>query len=155
VYEVSASRTVPGAPGHAFAAVLPAPLTELFDRRFGPIPTIRDVTDQDGAWATAGQTRTIHLADGGSMREELIEVSAPATFGYRISGIRGPMRPLVAEVEGRWDFAAEGDGTRVTWTWRLRPANPVARLLMPAFAWCWRGYAALALERVEQVVTRA
>ena len=77
-YEVSASRVVPDDPAHAFAAVLPAPLTELFDRRFGPIPPIREVTDQDGAWASAGQTRTIHLADGGSMREELTDVSAPA-----------------------------------------------------------------------------
>jgi len=155
VYEVSASRVVPGDPAHAFAAVLPAPLTELFDRRFGPIPTIREVTDQDGEWATVGQTRTIHLADGGSMREELTDVSAPMSFGYRISGIRGPMRPLVAEAEGRWDFAADGDGTRVTWTWRLHPTNVATGLLMPGFAWCWRRYAALALERVEQVVTRS
>ncbi|HEX7740297.1 MAG TPA: SRPBCC family protein [Marmoricola sp.] len=151
-YLVSASQVVPGVPAHAFAAVLPTPLPALFDRRFGPIQPIKEVTDQVGEWSTTGQTRTIRLADGGSMREELTEVSAPDAFGYRITDIHGPMRPLVAEVEGRWTFAAEGGGTRVTWSWRLRPANPVGRVLMPVFGWCWRRYAALALERVEQVV---
>jgi len=31
---------------------------------------LRAVADQDGEWGTVGQTRTISLADGGSMRAD-------------------------------------------------------------------------------------
>ena len=79
------------------------------------------------------------------MRELLTEVDAPHSFSYRLSDISGPMRPLVTAIDGRWEFAARGTGTLVTWRWMLHPKGLGAGVLRP-IALMWRGYARQALE---------
>lgn len=44
------------------------------------------------------------LTGGGSMREELVVVDPPRSFGYRLSEVHGAMGPLVEHVEGEWSF---------------------------------------------------
>ena len=68
---VSASRSIPVPVEAAYDAVLPMPLPRIFNRRFAALPPIREVRDQEGVWGTVGQTRTIVLADGGTMHETL------------------------------------------------------------------------------------
>src|SRR5258708_1015508 len=67
---VDESRVIAIATEDAFARTLPAPLPQLFHRRRGIFPPIEEVRDQTGAWDAAGQTRTVRLAGGASMREE-------------------------------------------------------------------------------------
>ena len=52
-----------------------------------------------------------------------------------------------------WSVDTDSDrgGVRIGWAWTLHP-TVVGRPLMPVFAWMWRRYAALALERVEQIL---
>lgn len=69
--DVRHSRTCPVPVADAFARTLTLPLEQIFHRRFGPIPPITGTT-QEGEWAHVGQARTVHLADGGSLREELV-----------------------------------------------------------------------------------
>ena len=145
------SRTVPLTREEAFDRVLPLPLEELFVRRYGPIPAIKE-TRQEGTWGTVGQTRTIVLADPGTMQERLEVVQRPDRFGYTLDGVTGPMRLLAERVEGRWAFEADGDGTRITWSWELHPTS-VGRLVMPVFARIWHGYARQSLGRLEELVT--
>ena len=147
-----ASHSVPVPVGQAYDAVLTAPLPAIFSRRFGPLPPIREVRDQSGEWGAGGvgQTRTIVTADRGTMLEELTILEPPGRFGYTLSRITGPMKPLVAHVEGEWSFAPAGTGTRITWTWTFHPANGVAGMLLPALARMWRGYARQGLEEVEK-----
>src|SRR6478609_924922 len=114
VPELQASRTYPVPVERAFDVLLPTPLTELFHRRYAALPPIREVRDQDGEWGTVGQTRTIVLADRGTMRETLTSVERPHSFGYRISDISGPMKPLAAAVDGLWTFEPAGTGVRIT-----------------------------------------
>lgn len=132
----------------AFAGTLPLPLPELFRRWYGPIPPIREVRGQTGNWASVGQTRTVLLTGGGSMREELTEVDPPRAFAYRLTDITGPMAPLVAYVEGRWQFAPAGSGTTVTWSWVIHPRSRLAAPLLPVLGWLWKGYARQALARL-------
>lgn len=150
---LSHSRAVPVPVEDAYDGVLEHPLPELFRRRMLAMPPIREVRGQVGPWREVGQTRTIVLADGGTMLETLTSVERPQSFGYSIGDVHGPMKPLVAGVEGRWTFAPVGTGTRVTWEWDVTPTAP-GRLLMPAFARMWRGYARQALEEVESVLLR-
>src|SRR6478752_8272290 len=121
--ELARSRTYPVSVEHAFDVVLPTPLPELFHRRYAALPPIREVRDQDGEWGTVGQTRTIVLADRGTMRETLTSVDRPGSFTYRISDISGPMKPLATSVEGRWTLDPAGTGVRVTWAWTLEPTS--------------------------------
>lgn len=147
---LQASRTVPVDSAAAFAAVLPMPLTAIFGRRFAAIAPIVDVRDQAGEWGTAGETRTIVLGDGGQLRETLTGVNAPHDFTYSIVVAKGVNKYLIGGVDGRWEFAPAGTGTRITWTWEVTPAHRAAVAAMPLFARMWRGYARQALEEIEK-----
>lgn len=146
-----ASRSIPVAVDAAYAAVLPMPLTRIFSRRYLALPPIKEVRDQDGEWARVGQTRTIVLADRGTMRETLTSVTPGESFGYEITPVTGPMKPLVARVQGLWSFAPVGDGVEVSWQWDVEPTRAGA-LVMPAFGRMWQGYARQALEEVERAL---
>lgn len=143
---VERSRTIPVAPDEAFSRTLPMPLPTLFRSWYGPIPPIKEVRDQHGEWQSEGQTRTIALAGGGTMRETLTDVESGRLFGYTITDIRGPMAPLIGRVDGAWIFDAAGTGTRVTWRWTLHPRSVFSAPALPVFARIWRGYANRALE---------
>jgi hypothetical protein len=150
---LSQSRAVPVPVDEAFDRLLPHPLTEIFRRRRLAIPPIKEVRDQPGVWGTDGQTRTIVTADGGTLRETLTSNERPHSFGYSISEVRGPMKPLIAGVDGLWTFEPVGTGTRITWTWEVTPTS-AGRVVMPAFGAMWRGYARQALEEVEGILLR-
>ncbi|MCW2844262.1 MAG: hypothetical protein JWN22_2178 [Nocardioides sp.] len=148
------SRAFPVPVEHAFDVVLRTPLPGIFSRRYGALPAIREVHDQDGEWGTVGQTRTIVLADGGTMRETLTQVQRPDRFGYVISDITGPMKLLGRSIEGLWTFDQVGTGVRISWSWVLEPASAPAGLAMPLFARLWQGYARQAMEEIEPVLLR-
>jgi hypothetical protein len=141
-YLLSSSTLVPVPPPVAFEGVLDAPLEVLFTTRSGPIPPVARSEGQDGAWSTVGQTRTVVLADGTSNVETLVALERPREYRYRLSGFTGPMKLLVAGVDGRFSFAPDGTGTRVTWSWSIRATSPVARGLLPVVGFFWRRYAA-------------
>jgi hypothetical protein len=122
------------------------PLPTLFRRWYGPIPPIKAVLDQSGDWAAAGQTRTIALVGGGSMRETLTGVDSPTSFGYTITDIKGPMAPLIDHIEGDWIFTPDGTGTQVTWRWTLHRRSVLTAPALPVFGRLWRGYARQSLE---------
>lgn len=128
------------------------PLPQLFRRWYGPIPPIKEVRGQAGDWASVGQTRTVLLTGGGSMREELTEVDSPRAFAYRLTDVTGPMAPLVAYVEGRWQFAPAGSGTTVTWSWVIHPRSRLAAPVLPVLGWLWKGYARQALARLSALL---
>jgi Polyketide cyclase / dehydrase and lipid transport len=150
--ELEQSRAFPVSVERAWQVVLATPLERVFSRRFAAIPPIRGVRDQTGEWGTAGQTRVILLADGGTMTEELTSVVAPEEFRYRIGDVTGPLKALVASVEGRWTFTPAGTGVRVTWAWTVQPLNAFAQSAMPVLGWMWHGYARRGLEQVESLL---
>ena len=152
--QLSYSRSFPADVERAFDEVLPYDLPLLFDRRYLAVPPIKSVRDQGGAWGTVGQTRTIALADGGTMRETLTEVSRPARFGYGISDVTGPMKPLIRSLEGVWAFEPAGTGVRVTWSWTVHPAGRLGSAAMPAFRRMWQGYARQAFDNIESLLVR-
>lgn len=147
-------RTSPVPVADAFTHTLALPLEQIFRRRYGPIPPISGTT-QDGEWTTAGQARTVHLADGGSLREDLLSVDAPSAFAYRLREVTGPMRPLASHIDGAWTFEPAGTGTRITWAWTVHPRNAtVGSVTLPVFAWLWRGYARRALDELDALLVR-
>ena len=141
-YLISSSTVLPVPPEVAFQGILDAPLEELFSSRSGPIPPVARVDGQDGAWGTVGQTRTVVLSYGGTNLETLVAAERPDDYRYRLSHFTGPMKALVAGVDGRFAFVADGSGTRVTWSWSMHATNPVSRALLPVMGIFWRRYAA-------------
>lgn len=148
--QLRSSRSFPVPVERAYDQVLPMPLPSLFSRRYGPISPVSGVRGQAGAWGDGvGQTRTIVLADGGTMRETLVHLERPSRFAYSIDRITGPMKPLVGSAQGAWTFEPAGTGTRVTWSWDVEAANAVGARLMPVFARLWQGFARQGLEQLE------
>lgn len=145
---VEQSRAIPVGQEDAFRDMVPMPLPALFRRWYGPIPPIKEVLDQTGEWDAVGQSRTVVLAGGGSMREELTRMDPPRSFAYLLSDITGPLAPLVGRVEGEWIFEPVGTGTKVTWRWTIHPRSSLAAAALPVFGRLWRGYARQSLEEL-------
>ena len=150
---VEESRVVAATPEQVYDAVIPGPLPEIFKHRHLVMPPIARVSGQEGVWGeSVGQTRTIHLADGGSVKETLVESDRPTQSSYTITELQGPLKLLVSQAEGRWTFAPSGSGTVVTWAWTLHPTNAVTARLLPVIGVFWHGYAKKALAEVERLV---
>lgn len=132
-------------PEQAFDAIIPVDLTVTLTG-YGPLPAVTGVRDQVGDWDAAGQTRTIELKDGGELRERLIEVARPGVCAYEVVPVKGPLRLIVAKIDGRFDFNRDGDGTLVVWTYAFTPrrgTRPFVLLLAPL----WRRYATQVIAR--------
>jgi hypothetical protein len=137
----------------AYDVVRPAALPDVFSTRSGPFPPVARVTEQVGEWGTeVGQTRRIHLSDGGSTLETLVAIDAPRSFSYTLSQIKGPLKMIVGGLRGQWCFAEESDGTRVTWTWDVVPRSALTTPLVLLLRLFWSRYAAKALARAEAMV---
>ena len=145
------SRTVPFPVEQAFGFTLPEPLPRLFNRWWGPLPPIAGV-DGPPTWSEAGQVRTIHTADGASMREELLAVEAPDRFGYELTELTGAFKFLAASIDGTWSFDPVGTGTRVTWQWTIHPAAGPAAVALPVLGLFWKGYARRALDQLDDLM---
>jgi hypothetical protein len=148
------SRTFPAGVKRSFEELLACGLDRLFDRRYGAIPPVKRVQGQPDTWGTPGQTRTILLVGGGSVREELREVSSPGRFSYHLDEITGPLKALVRSVDGAWEFEKAGTGVRITWRWTLHPRGRAGALAMPLFERMWQGYARQAFENIERLLVR-
>lgn len=154
--DVAQQRAVPVALDDAFRGTLTLQLPTLFRRWYGPIPPIKEVRDQTGEWGTLGQTRTIALTGGGTMRERLTEVDPPNAFGYELTEITGAVAPLVERIEGRWTCTPTGTGTEIGWQWRMHPRSALTRPLVALVGKLWLGYARNALaELSDQLVASA
>lgn len=145
---VEQSRDIPVLVEDAFRDTVPLPLPTLFRRWYGPIPPIKAVQGQSGDWDAVGQSRTVLLTGGGSMREKLESYDAPRSFGYTLSEVKGPLAPLVDHVEGLWSFEAVGTGTKVTWRWTIHPRSAFTAPVLPVFGRLWLGYARQSLEEL-------
>ena len=146
---MTASRSYPAPIEVAFDAILPAPLEKVFARGYGPIPAVRGTEGAPpGPWGYVGFRRTVRMADGGAVREELTRVDRPTAFGYTLDEVSGPMKFLASRVYGLWTFTPADGGTLVTWEWDLHPASALTAPLLPVFAMLWRRFAGRSLENI-------
>jgi hypothetical protein len=138
----------------AFDGLMGAQLPDLFSRGYAAFPPVREVVDEPAGWGSAGQSRVIRLADGGSLREKLTSVDRPQGFDYLLDDLHGRLRPFLHTIEGTWSVVAEGTGARVTWAWTMYPTSSPARLTLNVIGRMWSGYAERALGQLETIMTR-
>ncbi|WP_299044898.1 SRPBCC family protein [uncultured Tateyamaria sp.] len=152
--------TAQGALAEVWDRFVPIKLPEVFPNPKGPIPAVVAVEDQDGRWDTVGKSRTVVLADGMRVREEITHsdptggqpAQAIAQFGYTVSGFTGPLSWLVSEAQGHWLFEDKGAHTRITWTYQFRPTHALARPLAKAIiALFWQRYMNEGMQNVTRI----
>lgn len=135
-----------------FDRVAPIDLAAVF-RGYGPLPAVTGVSRQVGAWDAVGQTRTVHLSDGGSIRERLDVYDRPEAFAYDVTEITGPLRFVASASRGAWTFEEMPGGTRVVWRYAFVPRAAWARpLLAAALRPLWQRYMRAALVAVRDHV---
>lgn len=149
---VEQSRAYPCGVARAFDAVLPIALPQLFARRCGVLPAVSAIDHRTGGWDAPGDTRTLLLADRSTVREELLSVTRPEEFGYRLFEPTGPMRAVISGVDGRFGFTKAGTGVRVTWAWTIHPASRLAAPLMPAVERSWHLMARRMFDELETIL---
>ena len=87
------------------------------------MPPVREVRDQDGGWGTVGQTRTIVLADGGTLLETLTSVDRPRHFAYTLDRGHRPAEAVGRTVDGVWSVAPAAPASAIGWDWTLHPTG--------------------------------
>lgn len=122
--DLLATRSLPAAPDAAFALALDPLRFPLLFRGCGPIPAIDRITPH-GAPALHA-TRTLENSDGSHLQERITAFEPPHRHGYRLEGLSAPLSWLVRYADADWQFAADGQGTRVRWHYRWQLTGPHA-----------------------------
>jgi hypothetical protein len=108
---------------------------------YGPIPAVVSTSDQTGPWDQPGSSRTVHLADASSAREQVTACERPGHFAYRVGDFSGYVRYLASEANGEWWFSESGQGTDVVWTYSFTArSRPAQLILLPVVKLLWRGF---------------
>lgn len=126
-------------PVQAFDIIVPIDLSLVF-KKWGLIPGVRGVDNQNGAWDAAGKSRNPQLTDGSTVTERLTEYTPGHSFAYEITDFTGPLRHLVAGARGEWTFTPDGAATMITWTYEFKAVSGRSLLLKWGLAPVWRRY---------------
>ena len=135
----SSSTTVgiaPADPARTFDILTPSDPTRFYPK-LRIIPATVRVGNQTGGWDAVGQTRTLHLSDGSSVRETTTDVERPGFFAYELTDFTKAFGPIVDHARAEWHFDAVEGGTRVTWTYTFfaRPGRGWIVALIVKLAW--------------------
>jgi hypothetical protein len=84
------------------------------------LPGVVEVRDESGGWDAVGQTRTLVLSDGGTVRETL-RVVTPPLFAYDLSAFTGFFGRLVASGRSEWRVVEHARGSTIEWTYAFTP----------------------------------
>lgn len=118
-----------------------------FYPKWGVLPAVIEVRDQTGPWDAAGQTRTLVLSDGGTLRETLTSAEAPL-FAYDLARFTGFFGRLVAGARSEWRVAPEGDGSSIAWTYAFTPLRGRGLIVGAIVRFAWGPYMRRVLPRI-------
>jgi hypothetical protein len=110
-----------------------------FYPKSGVLPGVVGVGDQTGAWDAVGQTRTLALSDGGTVKETLTVV-APPEFAYDLSTFTGFFGHLVASGRSQWRVDPHGEGSTITWTYSFTAKPGWALVVATILRLAWAPY---------------
>lgn len=115
---------------------------------FGPLPAVTAVSDQTGPWTVVGQSRMLHLSDGGSVVETITDAASPTYFAYDLSDFRRLFGRLVSGARAEWRLEREGDGTRIRWAYAFHPRRGAGLVVAVIVQLWWSRYMRRVLPRI-------
>ncbi len=155
--EISITRTalIPGAPEAVFAFIAAEDVLPKVLTGYGPLPGVVRTSGHTGPWDQIGSARVVHLADGGTAREQVTLLESPRRFAYRVRDISNPIvKTLAVEARGDWTFVAVGQSTQVNWTYTFVAKNAVTAVPLWLVARVlWRGYMDVCLDNSVRLMT--
>lgn len=129
--------------------VLPKVLTG-----YGLLPGVVSTSGNTGPWDQAGSSRTVHLADGNTAREEVTNFERPNYFAYRTSEYTFALRYLATGAKGQWWLKENNGSTHIRWSYTFTAKGAVAALILVLFVRTqWVGYMRVCLENTRKRFT--
>lgn len=92
----------------------------------GRIPRVESVDVLSGDWGEPGSLRQVNLA-GGHWTHERVLTSDDDEFTYQIWNISTAAGRFIDHIHGQLRFTPEGDKTRLTWSYGIKPKAFFAR----------------------------
>lgn len=150
----AASITLAASPAKTLAAALALDPAKIVAKR-GPIPGVKSVTGQTGAWSAPGQTRQLTLTDGTRAEETLTGLDANG-YRYRIGKFTGLFSRIVKEAHARFEVTPRGDGSVLTWTYEFHPKGGLSAAILSFLVDSqWNAFMDAALARLKAEIERA
>jgi len=130
------------------AWVASAPL-EAQRRATGRLPAVVRTEVISGTWGEPGARRRVVLEDGHQLVEEVLENDPPGHFRYEVWGYTNFGKLLTDYAVGEFRAVAEGDKTRVTWTYAFHPRSRLSKSALSRFvATEWATFMRTSLETI-------
>lgn len=153
IHEVSITRTalIAGTPDKVFAFIAAEDVLPKVLTGYGPLPAVVRTSENTGPWDVPGSARLIHLADGGTVREQVTEYTPQKRFAYRVWEFGNPIiKSLATKARGEWTFEAVPQGTKVEWTYTFTAKNGITAIPLSGIAQLlWRGYMDVCLKNTQ------
>ncbi len=150
----TASISVNASPEKTRAAALALDPVALVRAR-GLIPGVKAVSGQTSAWTAPGQSRTLTLTDGATVRETLVALDSGG-YRYRVDGFTGAFSHIVREANARFDVSPRGEGSTLTWTYEFQPKGGLSAAILSFLVDSqWNAFMDAALVRLKDAIERA
>ena len=101
---------------------------------YGLLPAVMSTSGNTGPWDRPGSSRTVHLIDGTTSREEITDYERPIYFAYRTSDYTYALKNLASSARGQWWFEDHGDRTHVRWTYTFTAKGALTAIFLRLFA---------------------
>ena len=126
--------------------VLPKVLTG-----YGLLPPVERTSGNTGPWDRPGSSRTVHLADGNTAREEVTAYARPTYFAYRTDNYTFALKFIATGAKGQWWFNADSEVTHIKWRYEFTAKGRVTAVLLSLFVCTqWAGYMRVCLENTRR-----
>jgi len=126
--------------------VLPKVLTG-----YGLLPPVDRTSGNTGPWDRPGSSRTVHLADGNTAREEVTAYVRPTYFAYRTDNYTFALKFIATGAKGQWWFNADSEVTHIKWSYEFTAKGRVTAVLLSLFVRTqWAGYMRVCLENTRR-----
>jgi Polyketide cyclase / dehydrase and lipid transport len=107
-----------------------------FYGRYGPIPSVKLVVEEQGKWGAVGSSRRLILSDWGTVVEQVTDAKSPSFFAYDSRDFEKVFGRLIYGSRAEWSFAEVEGGTRIHWTYSFHPRPrqlPAVQLIVRSF----------------------
>ncbi len=141
----------------AFCHVVPIDLTSIFTG-YGLLPAVISIEAQTGNWDAIGQTKTVNLSDGSSVKERLTQYQKPDYFSYVVSDFSGILGLLITSAVGEWWFESSDlspNSTLIRWSYTFIPKSFIAiPILWIVNKFVWAGYMRSVMSNIQLQLDR-
>jgi Polyketide cyclase / dehydrase and lipid transport len=124
----------------------------VFYTRYGPLPAVMEVREQQGDWNVVGSTRLLLLSDWGSVRETVTDADSPRFFAYDSQDFKKIFGRIVSGSRAEWTFTEVDGGTRIHWNYSFHPRPKYGPIVRAIVRTLWAPYMRTVLKKIVREV---